>query len=116
MNRKAILFALLLLAPVGVPVQADIIPNEPDPNPGDPEARQVVRSRLDRLGVDPIEARMILESLEPEEIQYFAESKNANVVVAGLWMEEWIGAIIYAAIVWPTMRKTWYRYVLLDEP
>jgi hypothetical protein len=115
MKLKASLVTFVLIGLIVFPVQADIVPNEPDPTPDQSPARKAVQDRLDTLGVDPADAKQIAESLRIDEAEFFARSRNANAVVAGLWIEEWIGAALYIAFVGPHIYKYWYRYMFLDE-
>ncbi|HLG42111.1 MAG TPA: hypothetical protein VI643_02010 [Planctomycetota bacterium] len=116
MKVKAILGVLILTGLFAASVQADIVPNEPEPSANDPAAREAVRRQLDTLGVSALEAKMIAENLSAGEARFFAESERANGVAAGLWLEEWIGAAIYLIILGPTIEKNVRRYVLLETP
>lgn len=115
MNAKTLFAIAILIGAMPVPLVADIVPNEPAPALEDPSAREAVREQLSALGVNALEARMIAESLLPEEAQFFAGSRGANAVVAGLWLEEWIGAAIYVWFIGHQVEKNARHYLLLND-
>jgi hypothetical protein len=115
MNVKTLLIVAILVGLLSVPSFADIVPNEPEPTAEDPAPREAVREQLGRLGVDALEARLIADSLRPEEARFFADSEQANAVAAGLWLEEWIGAAIYVWFIGHQVEKNAKHYLLLND-
>lgn len=115
MKAKTFLAVAILIGAMSVPIFADIVPNEPDPVAQDPAAREAVREQLSALGVNALEARMIAESLLPEEARFFADSRGANAIAAGLWLEEWIGAAIYVWFIGHQVEKNARHYLLLND-
>lgn len=112
MTAKTALGALILVGLIAIPAQADIIRNKSRRTAQDDAARESLKASLGRLGVSAPEARQIVEGLQPEEARFFFESPRANGVVAGLWLEEWIGAILYIAYVGDNVYDNWRRYII----
>lgn len=80
-----------------MPCRADVIPTRRIER--NPAAEQKVKARLEQLGVSPQEADRQVSELNPQDTNYFAQNPDRVQAAAGLYWYEWVGGLVFVAII-----------------
>jgi hypothetical protein len=80
-----------------VPCFADVIPTRRVER--NAAAEQKVKDRLEQLGVSPQDADRQVSDLSVRDTAYFAENPDRVQSAAGLYWYEWLGGLVFFAII-----------------
>jgi len=88
-------FNLAVLVPA---VRADVIPTRIATSE-EREERAQVEARLNEIGLNGDQARGHVDRLLPDDVSQMAARPDSLQMVSGLWFEEWIIGLGFAALI-----------------